>query len=422
MADSRLVEPDLELIREIRKAGGGELNRCYQCATCSVVCNLSPDDSPFPRKEMILAQWGQTERLVSDPDIWLCYQCNDCSIHCPRGARPSDVLAAVRSFTYRFFSFPSFMGKALANPKFLPILFLVPALILVACIYISAPRTGDGDFLFMHTSMNDPAVTEYVSELHGVVKPPDTAADMSESASYIDFNIFLPHSTVDVLFVFGNIVIFSFAAIGFSRFRRSLLAAGRKPEMSFVSSLAATLKEIISHSRFFKCDANRPRSWAHIMLLSGFVGAMVTTGATFVFIFIPHYLELLGIEQIQPFFLLPFAFFHPVKILGAVSGILLCVGGGIIIYRRWTDRDNVGANGYADNLFVWIITLTGLTGMMAWLIRAGGIANLAYASYYVHILLVFFLLWYMPYSKFAHMIYRTLALAYATSIGREAES
>ena len=111
MAESRLVEPDLELIREIRKAGGGELNRCYQCATCSVVCNLSPDDNPFPRKEMILAQWGQTGRLMSNPDIWLCYQCNDCSVHCPRGAKPGDVLAAVRSFTYRIFSFPSFMGK-----------------------------------------------------------------------------------------------------------------------------------------------------------------------------------------------------------------------------------------------------------------------------------------------------------------------
>jgi quinone-modifying oxidoreductase subunit QmoC len=69
-----------------------------------------------------------------------------------------------------------------------------------------------------------------------------------------------------------------------------------------------------------------------------------------------------------------------------------------------------------------VIFFTSLTGMMSWLIRVAGAANLAYASYFVHIVFVFFLLWYMPYSKFAHMIYRTLALVHAERIGRKAEA
>jgi quinone-modifying oxidoreductase subunit QmoC len=155
MAAGRVIEPDLELIREVKKAGGDTVKKCYQCATCSVVCNLSPADKPFPRKEMILAQWGQTDQLMKDPDIWLCHQCNDCSLKCPRGARPGDVLAALRSFIYRKFAFPSFMGKALASPGALPALLIVPALIMLACIFFTAPLDANGDYLFLTSDVID---------------------------------------------------------------------------------------------------------------------------------------------------------------------------------------------------------------------------------------------------------------------------
>jgi len=100
MAEAQLVQPDLDLIRRVRRRGGDTLKQCYQCATCSVVCNLSPEDSPFPRKEMLWAGWGQRDRLLADPDVWLCHQYNDCTTHCPRGVRPGDVLAAIPMLAY----------------------------------------------------------------------------------------------------------------------------------------------------------------------------------------------------------------------------------------------------------------------------------------------------------------------------------
>ena len=176
MAEAQRIEPDLEFIHRVKRNGGDTLKKCYQCATCSVVCELSPEDRPFPRKEMLWAGWGQRDRLIADPDVWLCHQCNDCTTHCPRGARPGDVLAGIRSFVYEHFAFPSFMGRALASPKALPVLFLLPILLIAACIFLSAPQTATGEFLFA------------------------TSAE-------VDFNIFMPHSTVDGLFVFGNILI-----------------------------------------------------------------------------------------------------------------------------------------------------------------------------------------------------------------------
>jgi quinone-modifying oxidoreductase subunit QmoC len=338
---------------------------------------------------MIWAGWGQRDRLMQDPDIWLCYQCNDCSTHCPRGARPGDVLAAIRAYAYRRFAFPSFMGSALANPKALPVLLLTPVVILLLCVVLFAPQTGDGSYLFLQSDI-------------------------------IDFDYFLPHSSVDALFVIGNVMIFIFAAIGFARFWKAIQQPDAKHQVSFVQGLWWTVREIFAHSRFRECGANHPRAIGHMLLLYGFGGAMITTGAIFVFIFVPHYLSLLGLESLHSFFELPIELPHPVKILGALSGLALTAGGGLLIYRRFTHRDEVGANGYADYLFLYMLFFTGLTGMLSWLTRLTGIPMLAYANYYAHLVCVFFLLWYMPYSKFAHMIYRTLALTYARRVQRTA--
>ncbi len=389
MSVEALTNPDVGLINDVRKSGGDTVKKCYQCATCSTVCNLSPANKPFPRKEMLLAQWGQRQRLVADPDIWLCHQCNDCTTHCPRGARPGDVLAAVRAYIYKSYAFPSFMGKALASPRALPALFLVPVVILLGSILLFAPTTPDGSFQFLQAN------------------------------HVIDFNIFLPHSSVDVLFVIGNILIFIFAAIGFRRFWLDLQRESGNKTISFYKGLVLTLKEFLIHKRFNQCGENKPRAIGHMILFFGFVGAMITTGCVFIFVFVPHYLNMLGLEDLHSFFALPVELPHPVKILGGLSGVALTIGGAMLIYRRWTNRDNVGANGYQDYLFLYVIFLTGVTGMLSWLTRLSGVPMLAYTNYFIHLVFVFFLLWYMPYSKFAHMFYRTLALTYCKQIGRD---
>ncbi|MBT9448257.1 MAG: heterodisulfide reductase, partial [Desulfobacterales bacterium] len=115
------VQPDLDFIRMLKKSGGDTLKKCMQCANCSVACPLAPDSRPFPRKEMIWAQWGLKDKLISNPDVWLCHQCNDCSVQCPRGAKPGDVLAAIRNMAIGEFAFMKPLAKIVRDKAKLPV-------------------------------------------------------------------------------------------------------------------------------------------------------------------------------------------------------------------------------------------------------------------------------------------------------------
>jgi quinone-modifying oxidoreductase subunit QmoC len=129
MAETYVIDPDLDFINKVGALGGEDLKKCYQCATCSVACAISPDTKPFPRKEMIAASWGLKDKLVGNADIWLCHNCGDCSTRCPREAKPADVLAALRTYTIEEYAQPKVLARALKDPKKLPILMAIPAIL-----------------------------------------------------------------------------------------------------------------------------------------------------------------------------------------------------------------------------------------------------------------------------------------------------
>jgi quinone-modifying oxidoreductase subunit QmoC len=60
-----------------------------------------------------------------------------------------------------------------------------------------------------------------------------------------------------------------------------------------------------------------------------------------------------------------------------------------------------------------VVLVVGATGLLAWLFRLVGIRILAYPTYFLHLSSVFFLFFYAPYTKMAHMVYRTVAMLHA---------
>jgi quinone-modifying oxidoreductase subunit QmoC len=73
---------------------------------------------------------------------------------------------------------------------------------------------------------------------------------------------------------------------------------------------------------------------------------------------------------------------------------------------------------YYDWYLLGVIWAVGLTGLGAEIFRLANVASLAYPTYYLHLISVFMLFAYLPWSKLGHLVYRTTALVYAHQAGR----
>ena len=388
--DSVVISPDLEFVNSVIRGGGESLKKCYQCATCSVVCNLTPADRPFPRKEMIHAQWGLKEKLIGNPDIWLCHQCSDCTAYCPRGAKPGEVLNAIRKLSIENYSVPKFMGKLVGNPGALVLLLAVPAVIFMIIL------AGLGH-LNLESIRNEAGKIAYSS----LIK------------SYFIDGVFVP------IFMFAVVAL----AIGVTRYWKDMIkATGVKPKVSIATAITETIGEILAHKRFEQCNVAIDRKLAHMLVFFSFIGLAITTAWAVLYLYGYEIMHALG-KTPYPWLLgpSPYPLTDPVKWLGNVSAIMLLVGIVMVINNRKKNEEKAGKGGYYDWLFIYIVFAVMATGILSELARLANIAVLAYLIYFAHLIVVFFLFAYAPFSKMAHMMYRATAMVFAKATERDVE-
>jgi len=109
---------------------------------------------------------------------------------------------------------------------------------------------------------------------------------------------------------------------------------------------------------------------------------------------------------------------HPVKIL-AIAGMLLGLYGLVLLTRRRLNQDaGKFASSYYDWYLLGVVWTVFITGTCTFLLRKADVAGLAYPVYYLHLISVFMLIAYLPWSKLGHLAYRTTALVYARMSGR----
>ena len=89
-----------------------------------------------------------------------------------------------------------------------------------------------------------------------------------------------------------------------------------------------------------------------------------------------------------------------------------------MIFQRLVNRSVFGKSGYSDWLLLTAIGLLTLSGTLVEVARFGN-WTCAYHLYFSHLVAVWFVIMYLPFTKLGHIFYRTTALLYARSIGRK---
>jgi quinone-modifying oxidoreductase subunit QmoC len=315
---------------------------------------------------MIWAGWGLKDKLIGNVDVWLCHQCGDCSSYCPRDVKPADVISAVRQKSYRHYARPRFLSKLLSEPALLPLALAIPVLVIIGILSAA-----------------------------GTFKIPEGP---------VDYSAFFPHGWLNSTFSVITLTFYGLAFWGLRSFWKDMNKQTPPPgDMDGKLPILQVLKEILSHSNFTTCGSIKKRAIAHMLVFFGFALLILVT----------LYAILASMTHNYP---LPIS--NPFKIAGNVASVMIYVGLGIMAYERFFNREVFGKSSYTDWLLLVSIGLLTLSGTLVQLARFGN-WSIAYHLYFFHLVAVWFVIMYLPFTKLGHIFYRTTALLYARSIGRK---
>ena len=104
------IAPFIEVIDEIKEAGGEVFKLCFQCGLCDTVCPWNKV-RPFSMRKLVReAAFGLTE--IEGEDIWRCTTCGACPAQCPRGVKQIDISVALRRVATEYEIFPASVKSA----------------------------------------------------------------------------------------------------------------------------------------------------------------------------------------------------------------------------------------------------------------------------------------------------------------------
>ena len=221
--------------------------------------------------------------------------------------------------------------------------------------------------------------------LAGTLKIPEGA---------VDYSHFFPHAWLNGSFSVLVLILVILMVGSVRKFYAGLRVAGSGFRVE-KKKVVRRIWEIATQKDFRSCTTNRYRYIGHYMVFGGFVMLLVVT---------------LFAILATIFFEYPMPFFHPVKIAGNLAGLSLAIGIIFLAINRFKNPSGSKAGQYTDWFFLINLFLLAISGGIVELARFMDWSPWAYYLYFMHLVLVWLVILYLPYTKFAHVIYRTIAM------------
>ncbi len=353
--------------------GAEDVQLCYQCGDCSTVCSHADDIFKFPRKSMRLMQMGLEQRLETTLEPWLCYYCGQCSEQCPREADPGETMMSLRRWLISRYDFTG-IAKQFFKSKTVEILSIVVVALLSAAILLN--------YGFTNGSMN----------------------------IYDGEGAFLPSSFIHTFdLIIGSIMIF-ILLINATRMWHFTMIRGMDipvPWWLYLKEIFELPWHFFTQKRYAECESKNEKQvympWIiHLGLMLGYVTMLLL-----VMVFLE---PLQAGPEIQ----------WTVHIFGYLATIGLLAGTIYFIRNRFKKNYIQYKKSHStDWVFVVMLFIIVITGIAQHIFHRTGLYEYANITYVVHLMAVTPWLLRMPFSKWAHMAYRPLAMYFA-AIQREA--
>ena len=367
---------DPELMKNLTRFGVADATACFNCGNCTAVCSLSSGSAPFPRKMIRYLQLGLKDKLMQCPEPWLCYYCGDCSKTCPRDANPGEVMMGVRRYFTAEYEPTGISRLFYKNNVFAVLLTLALALVLGAFL------------LVQKAGAENSAVTRW---LFGLVD--------YHFIETVGIAVFVLVSVSVIGGLMRTIALFNRAGNGIKK--ESSLESSKKNRL--FPAMIEVVKELVTLKRYQNCYEEDDTVWflkpwfVHWAIMWGFIGLALAT-----LLDIP----MLGLKDPNA------AAWLPSRILGIGAGLLLMYGASMAFIRRLTKSEkNTEYSRFSDWLFIVFLWGLGITGF--WLTVSVYLMDDNLVSQIVlliHTVMAMELLLLFAFSKFAHVMYRPLAL------------
>ncbi len=329
------------------------------------------------------------DELLASKELWTRYACGECSETCPRQAEPSEFMAASRRYATASYD----------RTRIARFLFLQPLLGTIAAVAFAVFLA-----VFMFVNRAGPAPTGEMAFFEWI--PAGLVHDMGIVAMILVFVAGL----AGVLTMIGRTVPASGIAWRALGNREGLRAVG-----SALWSLVAI--ESLGQKRYCEdCESEEAalpwyrRTWVtHAAAMFGFLGLLLATTLDFG-------LEIVGLRETGE----PVPLWYPVRLLGTVAGLSMMYGVTMLTLRRYRREARTVRRSFTpDWMFLWLLWLAGLTGFVIELALYLPQAPMwGYVLFLVHVGIAMELVLLVPFTKFAHVVYRPVSLFLAALADR----